>query len=184
MAAHMRFDLWDAVSSPRIEESAFSSYGFETIVIPNGIRFIDGSDFANCSLKLLSISPDLTHFGVFGSFLADRSRYLIVRSFGSIDSVVMPLSVTHLCKFCFSNCRSLSSISFESGSNLQRIEESAFYYSGLTTIIIPSSVTLLCKSCDFYPHMIANALCLPTGSVSSVGVCPLHLLCTSLVSLA
>jgi hypothetical protein len=71
------------------------------------------------------------------------SRCLIVQYFGSIDSVVIPSSVTHLCKSCFSYCSSLSSLSFESGSNLQQIEESAFSYSQLKTIIIPSSRSIM-----------------------------------------
>jgi hypothetical protein len=46
-----------------------------------------------------------------------------------------------------SRCHSLSSISFEPGSNLQRIEGSAFFNSGQKTIIIFSSVTYLCRWC-------------------------------------
>jgi hypothetical protein len=56
-------------------------------------------------------------------------------------------SVSVLCPSWFSHCLSLSLISFELGSNLQQIEEFAFYSSGLQTIVIPSSVTHLCKSC-------------------------------------
>jgi hypothetical protein len=52
-----------------------------------------------------------------------------------------------LCNSCFYKCQLLSSITFEFGSHLQRIEESAFSMSDLTPIIIPSSVDLLCKSC-------------------------------------
>jgi hypothetical protein len=43
-----------------------------------------------------------------------------------------PSSVTYLCESWIGNCTSLSSISFESGSNLQRIDEFAFSHSGLT----------------------------------------------------
>jgi hypothetical protein len=50
------------------------------------------------------------------------------------------------CTLCSSYLNSLSLISFESGSNLQRIEEFAFSYSELQTIIIPLSAAYLCKS--------------------------------------
>jgi hypothetical protein len=46
-----------------------------------------------------------------------------------------------------SNCKSLTSITFESSSKLHRIDESAFALSGLMTIHLPSSAELLCKSC-------------------------------------
>jgi hypothetical protein len=41
----------------------------------------------------------------------------------------------------------LESIEFDNGSNLIRIEESAFSSSGLKSIVIPSSVEILGKSC-------------------------------------
>jgi hypothetical protein len=62
----------------RIEEYVFSYSGLKTIVIPNGIRFIDDSAFVGCSLESLSISPGVSDFCAFGSFLADRSHCLIV----------------------------------------------------------------------------------------------------------
>jgi hypothetical protein len=65
-------------------------------------------------------------------------------------------SVSVLCQSCFLHSRSLSSILFESGSNLQQIEESAFFDSGLTTIIIPSSVTHLSKSCFSFCNSLSS----------------------------
>jgi hypothetical protein len=44
---------------------------------------------------------------------------------------------------CFSNCTSLTSVTFESNSKLQRIEESAFEKTGLRTIQIPATVEVL-----------------------------------------
>jgi hypothetical protein len=79
----------------QIDKSAFSFSGLTTMVIPNGIYFIDGSAFGDCSLKSLSISSGVGDFCALGSFLADSSRCVIVRCFGSINSVVIPSSVTH-----------------------------------------------------------------------------------------
>jgi hypothetical protein len=58
-------------------------------------------------------------------------------------------SISQLTKDSFSNCESLTSITFESNSKLERIEESAFTMSRLTTIQVPASVEVLCKFC-FY----------------------------------
>jgi hypothetical protein len=53
--------------------------------------------------------------------------------------------ITSLGKGSFSRCNSLESVTFESGSPLGRIEESAFSKSGLKSILIPSSVTVVGK---------------------------------------
>jgi hypothetical protein len=65
-----------------------------------------------------------------------------------ITSVIIPRHVQILCSYCFSDCSSLSSISFESDSELTRIESNAFYScSSLKSITIPRHVQILCSSC-------------------------------------
>jgi hypothetical protein len=51
---------------------------------------------------------------------------------------------------CFSNCKSLSSITFESNSHLTRIESAAFSYSSLQSILIPRNVEILESDCFSY----------------------------------
>jgi hypothetical protein len=47
----------------------------------------------------------------------------------------------------FFECRSLSSVTFESGSKLSRIEKEAFSGTSLVEIIFPGSVEVLCERC-------------------------------------
>jgi hypothetical protein len=58
---------------------------------------------------------------------------------------MIPSSVVVLGKWSFYGCKSLESVTFESGSGLERIEEFAFSGSGLRSILIPSSVVVLGK---------------------------------------
>jgi hypothetical protein len=60
---------------------------------------------------------------------------------------VIPSTVQILGSSCFSYCESLSSISFESNSQLIRIESFAFSGSSLESIVIPSTVQILGSSC-------------------------------------
>jgi hypothetical protein len=69
---------------------------------------------------------------------------------------VIPSSVVVVGKWSFDRCSWLEYVSFEYGSRLERIEESAFSRSRLNAIIIPLSVRVLgkesfssCQSLDF-----------------------------------
>jgi hypothetical protein len=68
---------------------------------------------------------------------------------------VIPSSVVVLGASSFRGCESLESVTFESGSRLERIEEYSFCGNGLKSIEIPSSVVVLgtssfhgCKSLE------------------------------------
>jgi hypothetical protein len=60
---------------------------------------------------------------------------------------LIPGAVEILGSSCFWNCKSFSSISFESNSRLIRIESYAFSYSSLQSILIPCSVEILGSQC-------------------------------------
>jgi hypothetical protein len=60
---------------------------------------------------------------------------------------VIPSTVQILGSYCFLFCKSLSSISFESNSQLTRIESNAFSSSSLQSIVIPSTVQILGSYC-------------------------------------
>jgi hypothetical protein len=61
----------------------------------------------------------------------------------ALTSITIPRHVQILCSSCFSNCRSLSSISFASDSELARIEAGAFYWTFLSSLIVPKRVSFI-----------------------------------------
>jgi hypothetical protein len=63
--------------------------------------------------------------------------------------MLIPRNVEILGSPCFSDCKSLSSITFESSSHLTRIESEAFWNSSLRSILIPRNVEILGSDC-FY----------------------------------
>jgi hypothetical protein len=67
---------------------------------------------------------------------------------GSVfPSIGIPSSVKVFGGYCFSDCKNLRTVTFESGSQLWRVGESAFSGSGLPAILVPASVAVLCESC-------------------------------------
>jgi hypothetical protein len=63
-------------------------------------------------------------------------------------AICIPSSVEKICESCFNGCKSLSTITFESGSKLSCIENDAFCNcSSLSSIGIPSSVEQICREC-------------------------------------
>jgi hypothetical protein len=71
--------------------------------------------------------------------------------------------VKTLCEQCFSHCRSLSAVTFESGSRLSRIESYAFEYcTRLASICLPASLISL-DGCAFYYCKELSAIYIPVG---------------------
>jgi hypothetical protein len=65
---------------------------------------------------------------------------------GSVE-IILPASVEVLGEECLPECSSLSSVTFESGSRLSRIESGAFTGTGLIEIILPASIEVLGENC-------------------------------------
>jgi predicted transcriptional regulator len=111
------------------------------------VQFIDGSAFESTKLNSISIEAGNDIFHVEHDFLIDILHHKLIRNFSNSSNIEIPRTIEILCSSCFSKCKSLSSISFESNSRLKRIESSAFSESSLESIEIPQSVEILCSSC-------------------------------------
>jgi uncharacterized protein YuzB (UPF0349 family) len=131
----------------RIESFAFSSSSIKSIEIPRSVQFIDGSAFAGLSLSSLTLEPGNETFIVENGFLIDILHHALIWSFLTLSTVEIPNNIEILGSKCFSQCKSFSSITFESNSQLIRIESFAFSSSSLQTIVIPSSVEILGSKC-------------------------------------
>jgi TPR repeat protein len=125
----------------RIDESAFHGSGLKSLAIPSSVGVLGKWSFAECQCL--------------GSVTFERRSRLKrieesafhCRSWPPcpLTSIVIPSSVVVLGKCSFSTCTSLESVTFESGSRLERIDESAFHGCALKSIVIPSSVVVLGK---------------------------------------
>jgi hypothetical protein len=87
------------------------------------------------------------YFAIISDFLLDSLNTKLIRYFGTESNIFIPRSIQTLCSSCFSCRNSLSSISFETDSELTRIESKSFdYCCSLKSITIPRHVQILCSS--------------------------------------
>jgi hypothetical protein len=91
-------------------------------VIPSQVQSIDGSAFGEVNLLSCLIESDNRRFVIEDAFLLDVVDHRLIRNFADWPHITIPQDIELLGSSCFSGCQSLSSISFESNSQLIRIE--------------------------------------------------------------
>jgi tRNA A-37 threonylcarbamoyl transferase component Bud32 len=131
----------------RIESQAFKESSLKSIVIPRNVQFIDGSAFIGVTLSSISIESGSEMFVIENDFLIDVLHHKLIRNFSESSKIEIGQNVEILGSKCFSFCKSLSSITFESNSLLTRIESEAFSSSSLESILIPRNVEILGSKC-------------------------------------
>lgn len=111
-----------------IGERAFTNAEFDTIHIPDSVRYIEYRAFENCTnLTYVNMPKNLQKLG-FGSFENTNLR-----------KVVIPNGITEIEISCFCRCSNLSEIILNDG--LKKIESGAFAGVACRNIVIPKSVT-------------------------------------------
>jgi hypothetical protein len=126
----------------RIESLAFSSSSLRAIVIPRSVQFINGSTFCDVELSSCDIECENDRFVVENHFLIDIVGHKLIHNFSNSSDITIPSSIEILGPFCFCECESLLSISFESPSCLARVESRAFADSNVR-ILLPSTLVFL-----------------------------------------
>jgi hypothetical protein len=137
----------------RIESNAFSDSSLRSIVIPRNTQFIDGSAFQDVKGLSISIESGNERFVIREDLLIDIVDHKLIRNFSSSSSVIIPYDIEILCSFCFSGCKSLKSVSFESNSRLTRIESQTFPRLG--PITIPSAVLFVAHDASPEPSQLS-----------------------------
>jgi hypothetical protein len=94
------------------------------------------------TLSSISIESGNEYFVIEQEFLIDIIHHKLIRNFSSSSDVEIPSNIEILGSECFSFCKSLSSISFESNSRLIRIESQAFHELDVV-VVIPSTIEFI-----------------------------------------
>ena len=137
-----------------IGEEMFYNSKLKTVVIPANVTTIGGSAFKNCSsLATVTFEKESQLKTIGGGY--NYSSYGAFSDCTALTSIEIPASVTTIEAAAFKGCSSLTTVTFEQGSQLKTIAggyyESSFssYYgafsdcTALTSIEIPASVTTI-----------------------------------------
>jgi hypothetical protein len=93
-------------------------------VIPRNVQFIDDSAFIGVPISSISIESGHGIFVIENEFLINTVHHTLIRNFSNSSHVEIPSDIEILGSKCFAYHKSLLSISFESNSQLIRIESS------------------------------------------------------------
>jgi hypothetical protein len=122
----------------------FSCDALRAIVIPASVTAISGGAFAGCGIVTVSIEEGNNHFCISGEYLLDIAKTSLIAFLGHTATVTVGTEIQIICERCFTCCRTISRVNFESVSQLRRIERLAFgECSALHTICVPASIEAL-----------------------------------------
>jgi hypothetical protein len=106
--------------------SLYSCSSLKSICLPASLAIIDGSNFYDSVISHIAVEDGNRHFRVCGDFLIDFEGITVIRYFGSDSHVRLPRNIEILGTQYFSDHKSLSSLTFGSGSKLTLIEAGPF----------------------------------------------------------
>ena len=120
----------------------FSDCPITFIEIPASVETIEAAAFKGCSkLATVTFEKDSQLKTIGGGY--SYSKYYGAFSDCPITSIEIPASVTTIEASAFYDCSSLTTVTFEKGSQLKTISYDAFSDCPITSIEIPASVTTI-----------------------------------------
>jgi hypothetical protein len=144
----IKYIVYDCSRLQRIELCAFAGTSLTSIYLPNSLHFIHGSAFRRVFLEFVSFSPSEVEFCVQDDVIEDISGRTFVLYFGQSSLIAIPNRIEGIGEGCFDSIRSVSHVTFEAGSRLERIAEFAFSSTNIgPCFVVPRRVTILPRSC-------------------------------------
>jgi hypothetical protein len=131
----------------RIGKKAFAYSSLRKLMIPKSVEFIHGLAFLRTRLSSILLEPGCDRFSIHDGFAEDLLTGSLAFYFGNARKIVVSKSILEIANFCFAMCKTIEEVTFEAGSSLTRIGNSAFAESSIRSILIPKSVEFIGAFC-------------------------------------
>ena len=117
----------------KIESGAFYGIGAKSIHIPDSLKYLGDSSFANSQLESVTWGPNIKLDHIGNSTFANTK----------LRSIHIPDSVKVIGKAAFVNIPSLQSVTWGANSSCKHIKSNAFENDGLINVTLPRSMEQL-----------------------------------------
>lgn len=146
-----KIDFPEDVKMTKLGPRVFANRSIKSLSIPQSIEKLEvGWCEQNGSLVEINVHPNNQHFKVFENQFLLRKTKTVGDEFDAISFCVrnvrklaIPSFVRIIDPFAFSMCRSLSKVTFDHDSKLERIGENAFEMSRINEVIFPSHLNCI-----------------------------------------
>jgi hypothetical protein len=128
-------------------DAFWSCREIKSMSLPSHLESLGNGALHWPSLEYLGIDSTNRHFSISGDHLLVCDGTAIVGHIGRPTELCIGNAIEELFDGCFCDQKYLSAVSFEPGSRLRRIGDSAFHMSALLSIDIPASVKRLENLC-------------------------------------
>jgi|GEM_PF-1645353 len=149
----------------------FGATNLTSITIPASLTWISGGAFANTSsLSAINIESGNIHFATIDGVLYNIDITTLVAAPGGISVVNIPASVIRIGNLAFEGATSLTTVTFEEGSQLTSIEEFAFsYVTSLVGITIPASVLSIGRNAFHFSTNLTTVIFEEGSQLENIG---------------
>ena len=154
---HLILNEIEGIQITSIQPGAFkNNQSIKTVVLPDSLAVVPSELFKDCT-NLTSVTLGSKIVEIMNSAFENTS---------SLSSISIPSTVTEIGKHAFASS-GLTSISFEIGSVLNKIDDYAFAQSSLSTIALPDDLSYI-GSYAFYRVLSLGSISFNTGCLLQI----------------
>jgi hypothetical protein len=145
-------------------------FSLKSICLPPFVGQLTGIWMSSSWIDEIRLDGNNSSLKLYGKYVMNISRTLIIRYFGADKEVVVSQSGSEIGFGCFSGCRTVSIVRFESGCIVSTLGQSAFEeVSLLMSICIPSSIRVIEEDCFCHGDHLSTVVFEIVCQVSTFG---------------
>jgi hypothetical protein len=138
----------------RIENGTLDDFRLQSICLPRNLEFVSSSALRR-SIKRISVDPRNGRFAIENNCLTDIIDRRLVRYIGQNDKILIQSHIKELGEFCF-RLSEITSVKFETESELMTIGKHCFEGCALREIMVPDKVAVLGEGCFCGNHQLGS----------------------------